>query len=75
MSTIRVNLYRNHFDQMDHDKSLDAFVPVNNEMLQHEMSREDFKQFCFANNLIPYKHLLKNYHSGKVYGEFDFTEH
>jgi hypothetical protein len=71
---MKVSLYRDHFDQMDHDKTLDEFVMVNNDSLQQTMTREAFKEFCFANNLIPYKHYLKNYHSGKVYGEFEISE-
>lgn len=71
---MKVSLYRDHFAQMDHDKSLDEFVAVNDDTLQNKMSRDAFKEFCFANNLIPYKNLLKNYHSGKIYGEFEFSE-
>jgi hypothetical protein len=66
---IKISLYRDQLGKMHHDKSLEDFYPANNTSVQTTMNEEQFDDFCKVNNLILYRHQLKNYQDGVVWGE------
>ena len=70
---IKVRLYHDSYAEMNADKTLEDFYPVNSAELQREMTEEEFDDFCKANDLILYRENLKRYHDGKTLGTFSVT--